>query len=46
MLFSLVRDGLLSIKKAFARAGTTESDFAARMERPSIDGVERTEKGG
>lgn len=42
MLFSLVRDGLLSIKKAFARAGTTESDFAARMERPSIDGAERS----
>ena len=46
MLFSLVRDGLLSIKKASARAGTTESEFAARMERPSIDGAERTGKGG
>ena len=46
MLFSLVRDGLLSMEKASARAGTTESEFAARMERPSIDGAERTGKGG
>ncbi len=46
MLFSLVRDGLLSMEKASARAGMTENEFAARMERPSIDGVERTGEGG
>ena len=46
MLFSLVRDGLLSMEKASTRVGMTESEFAARMEQPSIDGVERTEKGG
>ena len=33
MLFSLVRDGLLSMEKASARAGMTEDDFAARMGR-------------
>ena len=41
MLFSLVRDGLLSMEKASARAGMTENEFAARMEQPSIDGAER-----
>jgi len=46
MLFSLVRDSFLSMEKASARAGTTESEFAARMERPSIDGAERTGEGG
>ena len=46
MLFSLVRDGLLSMEKASARVGMTESEFAARMEQPSIDGVERTGEGG
>lgn len=43
MLFSLVRDGLLSMEKASARAGMTEDDFAARMGRrdsghPPADG--------
>ena len=33
MLFSLVRDGLLSLAQASARAGMTESEFASRMER-------------
>lgn len=46
MLFSLVRDGLLSMEKASARAGMTENEFAARMEQPSIDGAERTGEGG
>lgn len=46
MLFSLVRDGLLSMEKASARGGMTESEFAARMKQPSIDGVERTGEGG
>ena len=46
MLFSLVRDGLLSMEEASVRAGMTESEFAARMERPSIDGAERTGEGG
>lgn len=46
MLFSLVRDGLLSMEKASARAGMTESEFAARMKQPSIDGAGRTGEGG
>ena len=33
MLFSLVRDGLLPLTQASARAGMTESEFASRMER-------------
>ena len=43
MLFSLVRDGLLSVEKASARAGMTEDEFATRMGRrdsghPPADG--------
>ena len=33
MLFSLVRDGLLPLAQASARAGMTESEFVLRMER-------------
>ena len=33
MLFSLVRDGLLPLAQASARAGMTESEFASRMEK-------------